>query len=202
MLSSDSWAGVATGEQYRNLTRTCPEVRSWKTRWGSEPGGQQPCAGACRRSVGRTGARRYRDQHAVPGVVAAIQASLGKDRLCIGKGRDPATVLQKSIPADVVEVAMGTEHIIDRLRRDTGVLRAVKKWQIQLVELRRERAMLVIACTAINQDRMPFGPHDPGVNADDDFRFGFVVVFRDHPSPMLFEQGRIPSWKKKGWREQ
>ena len=25
MLSSDSWAGAAIGEQYRNLTRTCPE---------------------------------------------------------------------------------------------------------------------------------------------------------------------------------
>jgi hypothetical protein len=38
------------------------------------------------------------------------------------KGRNPATVLKASIPADVVDVEMRAEHIIDGHRQDTGVL--------------------------------------------------------------------------------
>jgi len=47
---------------------------------------------------------------------------------------------------------MGTEHVIHLFRRDTRAFQSVEIRLVQLMEVRRRRALFVIAAAGINQN--------------------------------------------------
>jgi hypothetical protein len=115
-------------------------------------------------------------QHAVlvdPGIktfasgrtVPVSMLGLGEHVSGIRKCRHPAAVDQPRVPAAMIGMEMGAANIVDRFRRYTGLRQPLEKRQVQLMEAWQRRSVLVIAGTAIDQDRTMSGFQHPGMDA-------------------------------------
>ena len=72
----------------------------------------------------------------------------------VGKGRYPPTVVQARVPADMIDVKVGTEHDVHRLWRYARLRQAVEKAAPSApMELRNERSFLFLAGAGVEQDR-------------------------------------------------
>src|SRR5262249_27731738 len=85
----------------------------------------------------------------------------------IGKGRHPESAYQHRIPADVIGMQVGAQNDIDFLRPHAGCAQAVQEGDIKLMEAGKARSVLVIACTAVQQNGVAPGADQPGLDAAD-----------------------------------
>src|SRR5215813_2578805 len=72
----------------------------------------------------------------------------------IGKGRSPAPLLQLGIPARVVEVHVGTKHVIDGFRGAANGSQVSQVQALTRVPLGKRKVLLVVADTGIDDDRV------------------------------------------------
>src|SRR5262245_49762351 len=94
----------------------------------------------------------------------------------VGEGQDPAAIMQARIPANMIDVQMGTEHDIDRLRRDAEPRKTFQETAVAAaVKSGEERPLLVLPDTGIDQDRLARGTEHIGLDA------------RDHHSPFKID---------------
>lgn len=97
--------------------------------------------------------------------IAQIMLEPGKQILCIGESRNPATVLQHRIPADMVGMQMGAENDIDVLGSDTCVAKPLQVGMILLMKSRKTWAAFVVTAAAVEKDRVMFRTNEPGMDA-------------------------------------
>src|SRR5262249_20210835 len=84
----------------------------------------------------------------------------------VGEGRDPTSVVEPSVPADMIPGQMRAHHIINvfGLDPDAGEIREIRR--AHPMKLRPGRALLVVAETRVDQDRVLPGFDDKGVKAE------------------------------------
>ena len=79
----------------------------------------------------------------------------------IRERRYPASVLQHRIPTDVIGVKMCAKHEIDLFRLHTSRTKPMEEGRIELMESRKTGTLLLVAGTAIEQDRVFSGANQP-----------------------------------------
>ena len=86
----------------------------------------------------------------------------------VREGRDPAAVEQARIPADVIDVQVGAEHEVDRLRLDTGLGETFEEPAlVTAVKVRNEGPLLALADAGIDQDRSARCTEHKGLDGED-----------------------------------
>ena len=92
----------------------------------------------------------------------------GHDIARIGKSRDPASVFEPGIPADMVPMQVSAHHVVDILHTDAGAGEIGDIGAAQPMELWPRRTLLVVAEAGIYQDRMVPGLDDEAVKAEEE----------------------------------
>src|SRR5262249_55082153 len=79
----------------------------------------------------------------------------------------PAAAFEPRVPTDMVPMQVSAHHIIDVLDRDPDAGEVGDIGSAQPMKLRAGRALLVVAETGIDQDRMVPGLYDKAVEAEE-----------------------------------
>jgi len=121
-------------------------------------------------------------QHAVPESIAPLQTRIcnrigagiaelsldfREEILRVGEGRHPAAIDQLCVPSDVITMQMGAQYNVNLVRSHAGGAQSVQIGRIELVKARQSWSVLVVACAAVQQDRMVRGPDEPRMDAGD-----------------------------------
>src|SRR5262249_46548148 len=86
----------------------------------------------------------------------------------VGEGRDPAAVEQARIPADVIDVQVGAEHEVDRLRPDAGLRETFEEpAPVAAGKVRNEGPLLALTDAGIDQDRSARCMEHEGLDGED-----------------------------------
>ena len=110
----------------------------------------------------------------------------------VGEGGDPAAIEQLGVPADVIDMQMGAEHVVHIFRLHAGCGEALQIGGVEHVEAVRARAVFAVAAAGIDQDGVVLGFDHPGMDGGDEAAaFGLVVV-RRQPAAVFGEDGRVP----------
>ncbi len=96
----------------------------------------------------------------LPGGVFALV----EDVFRLREGRHPAAVHQPRVPAAMVDVQMGAEHVVDVLEAQPARVELVEPALLREVE--RRRVALVLAGAGVHQDRMMRRAHHEGLVGD------------------------------------
>jgi hypothetical protein len=81
------------------------------------------------------------------------------------EGRDPSTVLEPGIPADVIDVQVRADHHVDRFGRDTGRAQGIQEAGAQHVERPSAASILVVADARVDQQGQVGRSHHEGMHA-------------------------------------
>jgi len=115
-----------------------------------------------------------------------IEFLLREDVARLREGRDPATVLQPRVPADVIDMQMRAHHEVDVIDREP---RGVESTQIRVVGLhvpfRPIGARLVVADAAVDQNGMVRRLHHVGLEAQQQDVLVIQRLRFAHPCPVL-----------------
>ena len=110
--------------------------------------------------------------------------------LGIGKRRHPAPVAQRGIPAGMVDVQMGAEHVIDLLVGDAEREQLVAP-ALLAGKVERRRMALVLAGAGIDQDGVARRADDKGLVGDHHQAQRGVEHLRLHAGQMMLEDGIV-----------
>ena len=141
-------------------------------------------------------ARVENRQYAVPEVIAGARQSVflrlavpvfpvgaRKQVFCVGERRYPAAVTEPGVPADVVDVHVCAQHVVDifgcRPRRRQGL----QPGPIAAME-EGPLAVLVVASAGVHQDGVMAGLEKKALDGDDQKPGGGVVKPGRHPRPL------------------
>src|ERR1700733_9677364 len=81
------------------------------------------------------------------------------------KRRHPFAIDQTRIPPDMIDMKMGAQHRIDRLRREAGVGKIGQERPIAVVPVRNPPPLLIVAQTGVDNDAPIRRFHDEAVDA-------------------------------------
>ena len=120
----------------------------------------------------------------------------------VGKGRYPPTVVQARVPADMIDVKVGTEHDVHRLWRYARLCQAVEKAAPSApMELRNERTFLFLADAAVEQDRTSVRVEHEGLDGKDQLPPRCVQMVRVEQGTRRFDRARRDPGEGAGDRE-
>ena len=107
----------------------------------------------------------------------------------IGKGRHPFSVDKHRVPADMVDMQVGTHHDVDTLARKAGFGHVLQKRALQTVPSWNMAALLVVSETGIDNNPMRRRLYDEGMNAHPKLAV-FIDEMRLHPRVRRYSVGR------------
>src|SRR5712675_428388 len=90
----------------------------------------------------------------------------------IGEGRHPFAAGELGVPADVIDMQMGTQHSVDAVGRKARGRHGLEEWIFPVIPDRNLAAFLVVAKAGIDHDPVRGGFHHQGV--DRHFETAFV----------------------------
>ena len=105
----------------------------------------------------------------------------GEQVLRVGEGRHPAAVLELGVPADVIDMQMRAHHEVDRFGLAAAGVQALEERRVELVPARIV-PVLVIAEAGVDQDRVPAGLDDPGMDRADQPVAARLDMVGHHPA--------------------
>ena len=120
----------------------------------------------------------------------------------IGKGRDPFTVDEPGVPANMIHMQVGTEDKIDILWGDASGSEMTKPGRLHAVPVPIRHALFIIADTAIDQDIVMRCLDQPRVHAGNDTATVLIAVMRVEPVSMTFENICMVGREELGWVKQ
>ena len=94
------------------------------------------------------------------GILPLVEHILG-----VREGRHPAAVAQHRIPAAMVDVQVGAEHVVDRLEAQARRLELIEVALLR--EIHRRGIALILAGAGVDQDRVMRRAHHEGLVGDD-----------------------------------
>lgn len=107
----------------------------------------------------------------------------GEEIARVRKGRSPPASSQAGVPSDVIDMHMGSEHIIDRIRVKSGSIEPVEVLGAGMCQVRGHGDVLVVADAGVDNDE--------GASVLDDERLDnslqlpvFVHVVRPQPGQL------------------
>ena len=77
----------------------------------------------------------------------------------------PLAIAEHGVPSCVIGMEVSATHKVNFLRVDACSRKTLEVSCIELVEPGRPGSVFVISCAAIDQDRMPLRPNQPGMDA-------------------------------------
>src|SRR4029079_10080770 len=104
--------------------------------------------------------------------------------------RHPAPVAQRGVPAGVVDVKVGAEHIVHLFEADAEREQLVEP-ALLAGKIDRRRMALVLAAAGVSQDRVARSANDEGLVGDHHFSRGRVEELRLHLRQMMIEYGSV-----------
>src|SRR5579863_4678130 len=82
----------------------------------------------------------------------------------VRKGRDPFVFFEDRVPADVVDVKMGVEDVVDVFRSNAGIGQTLEIGKIQTMEERVQRVFFVISAAGVDQNRVFWRLDEPSMD--------------------------------------
>jgi hypothetical protein len=113
----------------------------------------------------------------------------------IRERRHPAAIAQRGVPAGMIDVKMGAEHIIDHLVADAEREQLVAP-AFLAGKIERRRMALVLAGAGVDQDRVTWRPDHEGLIGNDDHPQRRVEYLRLHPRQMMLEDSFVKGRKE------
>ncbi len=108
-----------------------------------------------------------------------LPLGVGKEVAGVRKRRNPRPVDQAGVPSHVVDVEVGTQHGVDRLRWEAGCGQILEE-RARAHAPRLDRALLVVAEAGVDEDAPPVALDDQRPDRHVDLALRRRVV-RDHP---------------------
>src|SRR6185437_9621840 len=127
----------------------------------------------------------------VPGRIFALV----EDVFGIRKGRHPAAVAQRGVPAGVVDVQMRAEDVVDLVVGDAEGEELVAP-ALLAREIERRRMTLVLAGAGVDQDGVAWRAHHEGLVGDEHLAGGGVEDLRLHAGQMMLEHSIVIGGKE------
>ncbi|GCC48700.1 hypothetical protein chiPu_0032795, partial [Chiloscyllium punctatum] len=122
----------------------------------------------------------------LPGRILALV----EDVFRVREGRHPASVAQRGVPAGVVDMQMGAEHVVDLLIGDAEREQLVAP-ALLARKVERRRVPLVLAGAGVDQDGVARRPHHEGLVGDHHHAAGGIEDFGLHRFQVMLEHGVV-----------
>ena len=128
----------------------------------------------------------------------ALQFAAREDVLRVGEGGHPAPVAQLRVPADVIRVQVGAEHVVDVLGRHPGLAQQRQEGaELLHVPARAPLAWLVVAHARVDDDGVVRGLDQERLEHQHQVAGGRIHGARQHPGAVRFPILRAGFGKKR-----